>query len=99
MKGYGAIAGVGAIGVLLIVLGASNIFNLSPEVARGLIFIGISLLLFLVGGAAFSFHWIAGTVVLVIGVIVFFVGLNLVGCVKETNQVSLLPTIINTQPF
>jgi hypothetical protein len=95
MKGYGAIAGVGAIGILLIVIGASNIFNLSPEIARGMIFIGISLLLFLVGGAAFSFHWIAGTVVLVIGLIVFFVGLNLAGCGKTAGQVSLLPIVEN----
>ncbi|MDD4877009.1 MAG: hypothetical protein PHQ86_07790 [Dehalococcoidales bacterium] len=91
MKGYGPIFGVGAIGVLLIYMGASNLFGLSPEMARGLIFIGISLLLFLFGGAAFSFHWIAGVVVLVIGVIVFLYGLNLAGCANNTNQQSLLP--------
>lgn len=90
MKGYGAIVGVGAIGILLIWIGVANIFNLTPDITRGLTFIGVSLLLFLVGGAAFSFHWIAGAVVLVIGLIVFLIGLNLAGCTKTSNQVSLL---------
>ena len=97
MRGYGPIVAIGAISVLMILIGTSNIFGLSPEACRGFIFIGISLLLFLVAGAAFSFHWIAGVVVLAIGVIVFLIGLNAVGCSKETTPVSLLQTIINTR--
>ena len=75
-KAYGAIAGVGAIGIFMIVAGGSNMFGLPPESCRGLTLIGVSLLLFIVSGATFSLHWIVGAVVGVIGVIVFSLGLS-----------------------
>jgi len=75
-KAYGAIAGVGAIAILMILLGASNIFALSPDQCRGLIFTGISLISFIVSGITFSLHWIVGTGVGVIAIVLFAIGVS-----------------------
>jgi len=75
-QGSGAIAGVSAIAILMIVLGASNIFALSPDQCRGLIFTGISLISFIVSGITFSLHWVVGTVVGVIAIVLFAIGVN-----------------------
>lgn len=76
MNQYGGIAGVGAIAVLMILTGASNIFGLSPDYCRGFILTGISLLAFIASGATFALHWIVGTVVGCAGIVLFIIGVT-----------------------
>ena len=92
-KAYGAIAGIGAIGILMILTGTSNIFGLSPESCKGFILVGISLLLFIASGATFSLQWILGTAVGVVGLIVFLFGINSFASSTNPAPNSLLPTI------
>jgi len=74
--GYGAIVGVGILGIFLIILGTSNIFGLSPIQCRGLVFVGVSILGFLISGATFSLHWIVGAVVGAGSIALFLIGIN-----------------------
>jgi hypothetical protein len=87
--------GVGAIAILMIVLGTSNNFGFSPESGKGFIFIGISLLLFIAAGVSFSLHWIVGLPRGVTGVVVFTISLNHFSSSTNSSSTTLLPTINN----
>jgi hypothetical protein len=91
MKDYGAIIGVGIIAVLLIWFATQ--LGFSANIVRGVIFIAISILLFLVSGAVFSHSWIVGSVVGVIALVLLFVGINVLATPDNNKSTQLLPTL------
>jgi uncharacterized membrane protein len=73
MEKFGPIVAIALIAILLIAI--SSVFPVSPQMQSGLVFVGISILLFLVAGVTFSLHWIIGGVVGIIAFILFMIGI------------------------
>ena len=90
MKDYGGIVGVGILVILFIWL--TTQLEFPPHIIRGIIFIAVSALLFLVSGAIFNHSWIVGVIVGVIAILMFVLGVNALSNISNNKQ-ALLPLL------
>jgi cell division protein FtsW (lipid II flippase) len=97
MKDSGGIIGVGILAILCIIVGVA--FGLPPNISRGLILVGISIILFIVAGATWSHSWIVGLVCLCGGVAAFLIGVNAFLQPESSSPATLLAIIESILPI
>ena len=90
-SGYGAIIGVGVAAILLIII--DIYLPVSPDMKRGFILAVISVIFFLIAGAAFSISWIVGVITLIVAIVLFGFAVSAFSKSTSLQTTELLPII------